>query len=181
MRYVIKWLAMLPVLLLGKLITVICAPVAALLSMRGDALPRWLRWMQTHDNPIDALWQQPRHMTGYKTLAGVQPAWCAQSPFLRWYCRMLWLIRNPAYGLASMLGYESHGRPGEVIARRGTWDDGNTNWKVTVWDGAWQVQAQLFYPVLRGRYLRIYIGWKSVSGLSRLMFASHINPFRTWR
>ena len=29
-------------LLLGKLLTVVCAPVAALLSMRGDALPRWL-------------------------------------------------------------------------------------------------------------------------------------------
>lgn len=39
---VLKWLALLPVLLLGKLLTVVCAPVAALLSMRGDALPRWL-------------------------------------------------------------------------------------------------------------------------------------------
>ena len=35
---IIKWLALLPVLLLGKLLTVVCAPVAALLSMRGDAL-----------------------------------------------------------------------------------------------------------------------------------------------
>ena len=39
---VLKWLALLLVLLLGKLLTVVCAPVAALLSMRGDALPgRW--------------------------------------------------------------------------------------------------------------------------------------------
>ncbi len=178
---IIKWLIFLPVLLAAKAITAICAPVAALLSMRGDSLPRWLLWMQTHDNPIDALWQQPRHMAGYTTLRGVDPAWCRESPLLRWYCRMLWLIRNPAYGLADVLGYESHGHPGEVIARRGTWDDGNTNWKVTVWDGAWQVQAQLFYPFLSGRFLRVYIGWKSVSGLQRLMFASHINPFRQWR
>lgn len=178
---IVKWLVLLPVLLLGKLITIICAPVAALLSMRGDALPRWLLWMQTHDNPLDALWQQPRHMAGYATLAGIDPAWCRESPLLRWYCRMLWLIRNPAYGLANVLGHETQGNPGEVIARRGTWDSDSTNWKVTMWDGAWQVQAQLFYPFLRGRYLRIYIGWKSVSGLSRLMFASHINPFRQWR
>ncbi|MFV0602022.1 MAG: hypothetical protein ACK5NE_09445 [Brachymonas sp.] len=91
------------------------------------------------------------------------------------------LIRNPAYGLANVLGYEAQGNPGEVIARRGTWDSDSTNWKVTIWDGAWQVQAQIFYPFGGGRYLRIYIGWKSVSGLPRLMFASHINPFRQWR
>ena len=72
---VLKWLALLPVLLLGKAITVICAPVAAYLSLRGDALPRWLLWMQTHDNSIDALWQQPRHMERYTTLRGV----CIQS------------------------------------------------------------------------------------------------------
>ena len=68
---VLKWLALLPVLLLGKLLTVVCAPVAALLSMRGDALPGWLLWMQTHDNSIDSLWQQPRHMAGYSTLRDV--------------------------------------------------------------------------------------------------------------
>ena len=79
---VLKWLALLPVLLLGKLLTVVCAPVAALLSMRGDALPRWQLWMQTHDNSIDALWQQPRNMERYTTLRGVHPEWCRQSPLL---------------------------------------------------------------------------------------------------
>lgn len=74
---IIRWLALLPVVLLGKLITIACAPVAAYLSMRGDAMPEWLRWMQTHDNPLDALWQQPAHMRGYETLIGVQPMWCA--------------------------------------------------------------------------------------------------------
>ena len=52
---ILKWLAYLPVVVLGKLLTIVCAPVAAYLSMRGDALPALLRWMQTHDNPIDAL------------------------------------------------------------------------------------------------------------------------------
>lgn len=178
---ILKWLALLPVLLLGKLITILCAPVAALLSMRSDSLPRFVRWMQTHDNPLDALWQQPRHMAGYATLAGIDPAWCEASPLLRWYCRMLWLIRNPAYGLANVLGYETQGNPGEVIAWRRGWDSGRSNWLILTWPGAWQIKAQIFYPFLRGRYLRIYIGWKSVSGLSRLMFASHINPFRQWR
>ena len=58
MNAIIRWLACLPIVVLGKLITIVCAPVAAYLSMRGDALPRPLRWMQTHDNPLDALWQR---------------------------------------------------------------------------------------------------------------------------
>lgn len=177
MMSIIRWLALLPVLLLGNAITVICAPVAAYLSMSGKGLPDWLRWMQTHDNSIDALWQQPRHMERYTTLRGVNPEWCRQSPLLRWYCRMLWLIRNPAYGLANFFGYETGGNPGKVIAERGQWDGGATNWKVTVWPGAWQIKAQIFYP--RTRYfLRVYIGWKSVSGMPRMMMATHINPFR---
>ena len=52
---IIRWLVCLPLVLLGKLLTIACAPLAAWLSMPGDALPQPLRWMQTHDNPIDAL------------------------------------------------------------------------------------------------------------------------------
>ena len=128
---IIRWLALLPVVLLGKLATILCAPVAAYLSMRGDALPRPLRWMQTHDNPIDALWQQPSHMRGYETLIGVQPMWCAAAPLLRWYCRMLWLIRNPAYGLMDALGRPATEQPAHIVAERGQWDSGSTNAEIT--------------------------------------------------
>ena len=72
---ILRWLACLPIVVLGKLLTIVCAPVAAWLSLGRDALPAWLRWMQTHDNPIDALWQQPAHMRGYATLTGIQPIW----------------------------------------------------------------------------------------------------------
>lgn len=174
---IIKWLLFLPTNLFGGALAVLLSPFAACLSMRGKGLPYWLRWMQTHDNSIDALWKQPHHMERYTTLRGVHPEWCRQSPLLRWYCRMLWLIRNPAYGLANIFGHETGGNPGKVIAERGQWDGGATNWKITVWPGAWQVKAQIFYPGTR-YFLRVYIGWKSVSGLPRMMFASHINPFR---
>ena len=174
---IIKWFLFLPTNLFGGALAVLLSPFAALLSMSGKGLPYWLRWMQTHDNSIDALWQQPHHMERYTTLRGVHPEWCRQSPLLRWYCRMLWLIRNPAYGLANFFGYETGGNPGKVIAERGQWDGGATNRKITVWPGAWQVKAQIFYPGTR-YFLRVYIGWKSVSGLPRMMFASHINPFR---
>ena len=173
-----KWLACLPIVVLGKLITIIFAPVAAYLSMRGDALPAWLRWMQTHDNPIDALWQQPDHMAGYKTLKGVQPSWCETAPLLRWYCRMLWLIRNPAYGLMDKLGVPAPTQPARVLASHGQWDSGTTNWLVQVWPGAWQVKAQLFYT--KHRFVRIYIGYKQPPGATRMMFCCHVNPFRRY-
>ena len=175
---ILKWLAYLPVVVLGKLLTIVCAPVAAYLSMRGDALPAWLRWMQTHDNPLDALWQQPAHMRGYETLIGVQPMWCAAAPLLRWYCRMLWLIRNPAYGLMDALGYDAAGQPVRVVAVYGVWGSGKTNWCIQAWPGAWQVKAQIFYT--RSRYLRIYCGWKQPPGAARMMYCCHINPFRKW-
>ena len=175
---IIKWLAYLPVVVLGKLLTIVCAPVAAYLSMRGDALPAWLRWMQTHDNPLDALWQQPAHMRGYATLIGVQPLWCAAAPLLRWYCRMLWLIRNPAYGLMDKLGYDAAGQPVRVVAVYGVWGNGKTNWCIQAWPGAWQVKAQIFYT--RSRYLRIYCGWKQPPGAARMMYCCHTNPFRKW-
>lgn len=178
MMSIIKWLSYLPVVVLGKLLTIVCAPVAAYLSMPGDALPAWLRWMQTHDNPIDALWQQPEHMRGYETLIGVQPTWCAAAPLLRWYCRMLWLIRNPAYGLMDRLGYDAAGQPVRVVAVYGVWGSGKTNWCIQAWPGAWQVKAQIFYT--RSRYLRIYCGWKQPPGAARMMYCCHINPFRKW-
>lgn len=178
---IFKWVLLFPIEFIGKVLTVIFAPITSYLSMGGDALPKYLRWMQTHDNSIDALWQQPRHMLGYSTLKGIQPEWFAQSSLLRWYARTLWLIRNPAYGLAYIFGYESNGNPnGTVVTEHGIWDSGSTNWKISKWDGAWQIKAQIFYPFFKNRFLRVYIGWKSVSGLSRLMLATHINPFRKY-
>ena len=135
--------------------------------------------MQTHDNPIDALWQQPEHMQGYETLAGVHPIWCAAAPLLRWYCRMLWLIRNPAYGLMDALGQPAPTQPARIVARRGQWNSGRTNWLVQVWPNAWQIKAQLFYT--RQRYVRIYIGYKQPPGAPRLMHCCHVNPARRWR
>ena len=177
---VLKWLALLPVVLLGKLLTIICAPVAALLSMRGDALPQPLRWMQTHDNPLDTLWQQPSHMQGYATLTGIQPLWCAVAPLLRWYARTLWLIRNPAYGLMDALGHDAAGQRARIIAQRGQWDSGRSNWLIQKWPGkhggAWQIKAQLFYTP--SRYIRIYCGYKQPPGAARMMYCCHLNPFR---
>ena len=178
---VLKWTLLLPVKLLAMLVAVLMAPVVAALSMlRADgSLPGWLCWMLTRDNPIDALWQQEQHLSGYPWLRDLDAAAFQQEPLLRWLARTLWLIRNPAAGLSDMLGYESAGQPVRVWAQRGVWDGGETNWMVQTWPGAFQVRAQLFYTSTR--FVRINIGWKSVSNRSRLIYTNHINPFRQWQ
>lgn len=178
----LRWLALLPVKLLAMLAAVLLAPLAAGVSMfrADDSLPDWLVWMQTADNTLDALWQQEQHLSGYVWLPQSPDAY-QRSASLRWLARTLWLIRNPAAGLSDMLGYESIGQPVRVWAQRGVWDSGSTNWLVQTWPGAWQVKAQLFYRAGGTRFLRINLGWKSVSNRSRLIYTSHVNPFRSWK
>ena len=180
---VLKWLLLLPVKLVAMLLAVLLAPVVAALSMlRADgSLPEWLGWMLTRDNSIDALWQQEQHLSGYPWLRDLDEIAFQQDSLLRWLARMLWLIRNPAAGLSDALGYESEGQPVRVWAQYGTWDSGSTNWLIQTWPGAWQVKAQLFYRPQGRFFLRINLGWKSVSNRTRLIYTNHMNPFRQWQ
>ena len=180
---VLKWLMLLPLKLVAMLLAVLLAPLAAGVSMfRADnSLPEWLGWMLTRDNSIDALWQQEQHLDGYWWLRDLDEIAFQQDPLLRWLARMLWLIRNPAAGLSDTLGYESIGQPVRIWAQRGVWDSGETNWLIQTWPGAWQVKAQLFYRAGGTRFLRINLGWKSVSNRSRLIYTNHVNPFRSRR
>ena len=180
---ILRWLLLLPVKLVAIVLAVLLSPLAAGLSMfRADSsLPSWLDWMLTRDNPIDALWQQEQHLSGYPWLRDLDAAAFQQEPLLRWLARTLWLIRNPAAGLSDMLGYESAGQPVRVRAQRGAWDSGSTNWLVQTWPGAWQVKAQLFYQTDGSYFLRINLGWKSVSNRTRLIYTNHLNPFRSWK
>ena len=179
---ILKWLMLLPLKLAAMLAAVLLAPLVAAVSMlRSDgSLPAWLDWTLTRDNSIDALWQQEQHLSGYSWLPQSPDAY-QRSDVLRWLARTLWLIRNPAAGLSDMLGYESGGQPVRVWAQRGAWDSGSTNWLVQTWPGAFQLRAQVFYRPHGRFFLRVNVGWKSVSNRTRLIYTNHINPFRQWQ
>lgn len=183
MTSVLGWFIAAPFKLLSMLVAVIVAPFVSAYSIALDVdrLPGWLAWMQTTDNSLDALWQQPQHLSGYAHLGQFNEQDFQRSQFLRWWARTLWLARNPAAGLSDMLGYESAGQPVRILARRGDWDSGRTNWLVHTWPGAWQIKAQLFYRASGKHFLRINLGWKSVSNRTRLIMTIHVNPFRTWK
>lgn len=178
---ILKWLALLPFMVVTDALVVVLAPLAAATAIGRDNLPGPLRWMQTHDNSLDTLWQQPHHLQGYRLLKNKSPEIFEKSAFWRWYARTMWLMRNPGYGLAYKLGYDTKGEPPKVVSQRGKWDSSETNWLILKWEGAWQVRAQIFYFSKGKHYLRIYIGWKSTDGNTKMMYAGHINPFRGWK
>lgn len=181
--------------ILANLLVWLLSPVLALLvvvepwqGMPREWLPRWCRWLQTHDAPLDEWWRGGYYKNAFKWSAKLTDADFAQSTWLRYVARMCWLQRNPAYGLATyVLGYPKTKEYDEAITKRGEWDTASTNVELVVcvcddsplalrW--AFLLRAQLYYT--RTRYLRIQLGWKLQRDESKVMVVTHINPFRKW-
>lgn len=183
------WCAVAPLKLLSILVAVLISPIAACWSIVAgvEKLTGVFAWMQTVDNTLDALWQQPQHLSGYAHLRRFNVHDFERSRLLRWWARTLWLARNPGAGLSDFLGVETSGMRREVISQRGEWDSGRSMRRLQVWRNgrgeivAWQFQAQLFYLPARGLFFRLNVGWKSVSERTRLIMTTHVNPFRTWQ
>ena len=188
-KALLLWCIAAPFKLLSMVIAVLISPVASAWSIVAgvERLTGVLAWMQTADNSLDALWQQPQHLFGYAHLRRFSAMDFERSLALRWWARTLWLVRNPGAGLSDALGVETAGMHREVVFQRGEWDSGHSMCRLQVWrDGrdavvAWQLQAQLFYQPGGRLFFRLNVGWKSVSERTRLIMTSHVNPFRAWR
>lgn len=178
-----------------SLVAVVFSPLLSLLARTADSnpycsakgpreyLPGWLHLFTTHDDGIDALWfgghYDDRSPSNWELKAR------NGSRFAKWYLRVLWIVRNSAYGFAHYtMGFDrSAGYTTSIITQRGKWDTDTTNLLVRVDTNAagrkaFQVQAQLYFT--RTRYLRINLGWKLTWAAERVQIATHINPFRKW-
>ena len=179
-----------------SVIAVVLSPLLALLHVTRDSHPwcsatgpreylrGWLHLFSTHDDGIDALWfkglYDDRAPVGWPEKARAGSWWA------KYVLRVLWIVRNSAYGFAHYtLGFERVGAYStKILAQRGVWDTNTTNWLVRVDTNAqgkkaFQVRAQIFYT--RTRYLRINLGWKLDWAAERVQIATHINPFRKWK
>ena len=154
-------------------------------------LPRWCRWLQTHDAPVDEWWHGGYYKTAFKWSSKLTDSDFEQSTCLRYVARMLWLQRNPAYGLATYaLGYRyatAEDRGVFYGHSHGQWDTSTTNYEfwlsrnpeVPLWMRyGFMFRGQFFYT--RTRYVRVFIGWKLMRSESKVMVVTHINPFRKW-
>lgn len=68
-------------------------------TMPRDYLQKYVYWFQTHDNAVDEWWYGVYNTDHWFAFAR---AWTQadydSKRWVRWYCRLMWLWRNPAYG-----------------------------------------------------------------------------------
>ena len=144
----------------------------------------WLHLFSTHDDGIDALWfkglYDDRAPVGWPEKARAGSWWA------KYVLRVLWIVRNSAYGFAHyFMGFERVGMYNTLIlAQRGKWDSAATNWLYRIDTNkegkkAFQVRAQLYFTTTR--YVRVNLGWKLDWAAERVQLATHINPFRVWK
>lgn len=89
MQY-LRWFVLALASTVLSLVAVVLSPVLPLFAIGRDTLPRWLSWFQTPDNSIDGDY-------GFR-FEHAQWRYRLPAPLARYVGRVLWLIRNPAYG-----------------------------------------------------------------------------------
>ncbi|MDP2153791.1 MAG: hypothetical protein Q8J66_09060 [Methylotenera sp.] len=145
-------------------------------TMPRDYLITPLYWFQTHDNAVDEWWFGMYNVDHWFKFAR---EWTnrdhQRSPLIRYYCRVMWLWRNCAYGFH----YALFSRPKELF--------GNVFTRGIEGDGFWyelklykySFQFECHVP-LGARYLSINIGWKAHKTTERLLYANRIIGFRKY-
>lgn len=137
----------LPLHLLMIAIAWVLAPVLPLAAIDRDSLPSWLSWFQTPDAPLDG-------DTGFII---------KHSATSRYLQRVIWLMRNPAYGfswtvLACKVGA---GVPIDVWGNLNANDDPYlAGWSFSRIRGTHYWQVRFFIKTIPGKCLKARFGWK---------------------
>lgn len=186
----LQWVLLFPFAILTIVLSWILAPLVALFTRRITTttkvkrlgkqrvtldrtnLVRWLSWFQTHDNTVDEWWYGCYNENFW--LASVRN-WTQDdydnSSLIRYFCRVAWLWRNPAYGMH----YALFSKPVESLLRNKLYLHGDTSLHLTVRKSSFQLTG----PVSLGNYyLNINIGWKQHKEQPRLLYASRIFSIR---
>jgi hypothetical protein len=142
---------------------------------RDYLIPLFYLW-QTHDNAVDEWWYGLYNVDHWFKFA---QNWTQRdydnSWFVRYYCRLMWLWRNCAYGWH----YALFSRPKEqsiAVYEKGT--EGVGFWyQLSLFNSSFQLECHVPFGA---RYLSINIGWKSHKTTGRLLYANRIIGFRKY-
>lgn len=148
-----------------------------------EFLVSWLRWCQTTDAPLDEYWYGD-YPSWFKTKFGTD--YYESHWWLRYVCRILWVVRNPAYGFGTVFGYDAAGLT--VTSERDEedkWRTGvncNSYWifKNDKGQVGFCVRAQYYYW---GQHcLEMYLGYKLPGDTVRgkKLVAIQFTPFRQY-
>lgn len=197
-----RWIIYAVIVLLGKLTVFILAPLLALcvkyydedkypvatrFGIKRPHLLPWLRWAQSFDDALDSYWWWETKSAWLRK--HFDQEYYDKHGWLRWYCRVCWLWRNPAYGLTLALGFDQTGLvytrdddPDEV-----QWDNkmgSNKNitlrrrFKNAKGRKGFLYRKRVFYT--SKRYIQIVLGWKVPwDGEKNAMLAVRVTPFRS--
>lgn len=146
-------------------------------TLLRDYLIKPLRWFQTHDNAVDEWWYGKFNTDHWFKFAR---EWTemdyASKAWVRYYCRVMWLWRNCAYGFH----YHLFGQPREAwpgVLKHGI--EGKGFWhQLQLYPSSFQFECHV---PLGPRYISINIGWKPHKGFDRLMYANRIFSLRKYR
>lgn len=134
---------------------------------------------QTHDNAVDEWWygkyNENHFIDAVKnwTQADYDNSW-----FIRYYCRLVWLYRNNAYGWL----YKLFSKPKEQAYKVYEYgkEDVSFYYKLELRNKSFQFELQVPLVVLP-RYLSINVGWKAHKTTEKLLYANRIIGIRKYR
>jgi hypothetical protein len=150
----------------------------AVVTMPREYIVKPLYWFQTHDNAVDEWWYGVYNTSHWFSFAREWgQAHYDNSWFVRYYCRVMWLWRNCAYGFH----YNLFGIPVETnpkVYTKGI--EEQTFWyEFKLFKRYFHFEMQV--PLLGKRYLTINIGWKSHKGIPKVLYANRIIGFRKYK
>lgn len=144
---------------------------------REYLIPLFYLW-QTHDNAVDEWWYGMYNVDHWFKFAR---EWTQddydQSWFVRYYCRVMWLYRNCAYGFH----YKFFSKPVEPLSKQyqfGEEDKGKLWCNLELYPSSFKFEAQI--PLLGKRYYSINIGWKQHKEKPNKLYANRIIGFRKY-
>jgi hypothetical protein len=138
-------------------------------TLPRDNLVSWLSWFNTHDNNTDEFWYGMYGNTVLKT-----QAYYDTHAVYRWWCRVMWLQRNSAYGF----NYAYFSKPLEDVTKSYEWGNEATAWWFHLDIRPSSFQLEVHHPLWRGKYNSINIGWKSHTDMPKMLYAGRILGIR---
>lgn len=147
-------------------------------SLLREYIVNPLYWFQTHDNAVDEWWYGVYNADHWFAFArNWTQADYDNSAFIRYYCRVMWLWRNCAYGFH----YALFSRPKEGVAK--WYHNGNENrgfwYQLKLFKLSFQLETHI--PLgFADRYLSINVGWKAHKATEKLLYANRLIGFRKY-
>lgn len=167
-------------------VAVVVAPIAALFVKYEDGreyLKSPFHWLTTHDAPVDSFLFDEYWMS-YPIFVTLQDY--HGNSIVRYFARIMWIWRNPAYKFDHMLGYDQTGIAIKTFADASeTWDSGKPSYgfKLAINDNferAFLYERQIYY--YKRMCLELQFGWKLYRNDPDkvCMLAFRISPFKRY-